>query len=264
QAQNNSVIPIEVYDLEYLEPDHRATAAKVIGTVLEVATGGISDNSHAELVPQVNAAVRQAFSSMRRLVPVTVEPALMATGNITSIHTSTKSRVVERKDSKGNVYKSTVLDAEGSVAVTITLTELETGQQWTNNFSAYCSWSDYAKNETEAIKYALGRLSRDITRYYNNMFPLTANIIEKAKIKKNKMKEVYIDLGWANGIAPYVHFDIYSLSEIAGREVRTHLGRLNVIEVLGNDISLCKVTSGKQELLNALSSDTPLLIVSNE
>ena len=63
-----------------------------------------------------------------------------------------------------------------------------------------------------------------------------------------KQKTVYIDLGTSLSAYKGQQFDVYSVKEIAGKEARIEIGRLKVEEVLGEELSLCKVTKGEKEI----------------
>lgn len=98
--------------------------------------------------------------------------------------------------------------------------------------------------------------------YYNAIFPLHASIIEAGEVKKDKQKEVFIDLGAANGAYKGVQFDVFLVKTVAGKEARTMIGRLKIEEVQGDEISLCKVTKGSDKIKNALDQGQTLMITS--
>ena len=113
-----------------------------------------------------------------------------------------------------------------------------------------------------AVTNALERLTARVADYYNHLFPLHASIIEKGESKKDKQKDVYIDLGAADGVYKGQQFDVLTVATIAGREARTLIGRLKIEEIEGDDISLCKVTKGSDKIKTALDEGQTLLIVS--
>lgn len=65
---------------------------------------------------------------------------------------------------------------------------------------------------------------------------------EAGEVKKDKQKEVFIDLGGANGVYKGLQFDVFHVKTIAGKKAHTMIGRLKIEEVQGDEISLCKVT----------------------
>lgn len=101
-----------------------------------------------------------------------------------------------------------------------------------------------------------------MSSYYNKVFPLYASIVEAGEVKKDKQKEVYIDLGAADGVYKGLQFDVFLIKTIAGKEAKTEIGRLKIEEVEGDDISLCKVKKGGDKIKSALDEGLTLLITS--
>ena len=125
--------------------------------------------------------------------------------------------------------------------------------------------SSYTNNtKDDAVKNALQTLRMRIVRYYNGEYPFTAHILERGAEKKDKQKEVYIDLGSAVGLREGIHFDVYTLGTIAGKETRKQIGRLKVNEIVGDEVSLCKVTSGAKDIKAALDAGQNLLVISDD
>lgn len=268
-AQENGLNPIytvNVADLQYRVVEKKATVGSVLGTIAEAVAGQASDNSHEEMVPAVNAAVKSAVGKVRRLSIADDSQGgnYEMTGEVTRITTTTNVRTIEEKDSKGKVTKRNVNDYESSVSVSINLTNMSTGEVHTNTFSGSTSFYDYAKTENEALTMAINNMRGKIINYYNTMFPLMANIIERGAEKKDKAKEMYIDLGSANGLYKGQRFTVYVVGKVANRETRSKVGRLKVSEVSGDDISLCKVASGGKDIKKAFDDGKSLLVVSED
>ena len=146
---------------------------------------------------------------------------------------------------------------------TLTLKDAKTGDVVSSpSFNAQSS--SYPSNSTsdQAIRSAMSTLSRQITNWLNKYRPLKANILEGARAKKTKQKEVYIDLGSREGAFEGLHFGVYVVKTIAGREAKSQIGKLKVEEVEGADISLCKVQSGGKDIKEALDSGQQLQVIS--
>ncbi len=124
-------------------------------------------------------------------------------------------------------------------------------------------WSWVNSNDT-AIKNALESLRKKVEKFYNTAFPYTAHILERGVEKKDKQKELYIDLGAAHGLQEGTHFDVFVIGNIGGKETRKQIGRLKVKSVEGDEVSLCKVTSGGKDVKAALDAQQQLLIVSTD
>ena len=111
---------------------------------------------------------------------------------------------------------------------------------------------------------ALEGLRSKVTRFYNSAYPYTAHILERGTEKKDKQKELYIDLGAQHGLRAGTHFDVYIIGSIGGKETRKQIGRLRVKDIEGDEVSLCKVTSGGKDIKAALDAEKQLLIISTD
>ncbi len=125
------------------------------------------------------------------------------------------------------------------------------------------SWS-WFKSTDSAIKDALEGLRKKLVRYYNSAFPYSAHILERGTEKKDKQKELYIDLGASHGLQEGTHLAVYVIGSIGGKETRKQIGRLKVNAVEGDEVSLCKVVSGGKDIKAALDAGEQLLIISTD
>lgn len=261
-AQNrNKIFSLSISPLNYVEPEKKKSVGSVIGTLAEVAAGQTSNNRHPEVVPYIEAVVKTAFSDVRRLAPVDGEAFFTLSGEVIDVTTWTKSRTTESKDSKGKVVKNVYTDHYASVTVSLTLQDMATGQKWTQKFTDGGGLYHY-RSEGAAIEGAPNLMQGKIVKHYNNLFPLTAQIVEKASEKKDKMNEVYIDLGSDNVIFKGLYFNVSIAGEVAGRVTEHKIGKIKVEEVQGADISLCKVDKGKKEINEAMDSGQTLTAIS--
>lgn len=257
----NEVFSMSIAPFTYVEPSKSTSVGSVLGTLAEAASGQTSNNRHPEVVPYIEAVVKTAFSDIRRLAPVDGEGQFSLTGDVVNVATWTKSRTTESKDSKGKVVKTVHTDYYASVTTSLTLLDNATGQTWTQKFTGGGGYY-YYKSEAAAIEAALNVMQGRIVKYYNNLFPLYAQIVERASEKNDKMNQVYIDLGSDNGIFKGLHFNVSVVGEAAGRATEHKIGKIKVEEVQGSDISLCKVEKGKKEIKEALDNGQTLTITS--
>jgi hypothetical protein len=257
----NEVFSMRIAPFTYVEPSKCTSVGSVLGTLAEAASGQTSNNRHPEVVPYIEAVVKTAFSDVRRLAPVEGEGQFSLTGDVVNVTTWTKSRTTESKDSKGKVVKTVHTDYYASVTTSLTLLDNATGQTWTQKFTGGGGYY-YYKSEAAAIEAALNIMQGRIVKYYNNLFPLYAQIVERGSEKKDKMNQVYIDLGSDNGLFKGVHFNVSVVGEAAGRTTEHKIGKIKVEEVQGSDISLCKVEKGKKEIKEALDNGQTLTITS--
>ena len=61
-----------------------------------------------------------------------------------------------------------------------------------------------------------------------------------------------------------MRFTVYVLGNVAGRETKKEIGRLKVNEVLGEDISLCKVQKGGKDIKAALDEGKQVVAISTD
>lgn len=270
QTEKNIVYHISRGEIAYTQPvEKKETVGRVIGSILKGAIG-MESEPHPEFADNVRTAIAGAIGNARRLIVTDSqfmdgelgegEHGLMYDGSIGSI--SCASRSVEEVDSKGR--KHSHLEYRGSVTVTINIKDVHTDQiVKTVNFNG--SEYDYSWIESpeKAIGNAIQRMQYYITKELNLAWPLYASIVEGNSVKKDKQKEVFIDLGEAAGAFKGMTFSVYTVQTIAGREAKKEIGRLKVAEVMGDDISLCKVTKGGVEIKTAIDTGKELLITSS-
>lgn len=186
-------------------------------------------------------------------------PSFFVDGTIANI--SIVSRSETKKDSKGNKHTDT--SYRSNVSVTVNLKNPADGSVIdSRTFTISDSDLYWMTSGEKAMTNALERLTSKVANYYNRMFPLYASIIEKGESKKNKQKDVYIDLGAGDGAYKGQQFDVLTVKTIAGKEARTVIGRLKIEEVEGDEISLCKVTKGSDKIKAALDEGENLMVVS--
>ena len=111
-----------------------------------------------------------------------------------------------------------------------------------------------------AVDNAVARLSRLVTKFFDGMYPLTCQIIERGGIKNDKQKQVYIDLGSAHGLTTGQTLAIYTIRMIGGKEARSQVARLRVKQIEGDEVSFCKVLSGGKDLKIALDEGLDLIV----
>ncbi|MDO4194790.1 MAG: hypothetical protein Q4D33_01420 [Prevotellaceae bacterium] len=269
QIEKNVILRVSRGEITYVQPvEKKETVGRVIGSIIKGAIG-LESEPHPEFADNVRTAISGAIGRARRLVVTDSqflegevapdEPAFIFDGSIGSI--SCASRSVETTDDKGR--KHTHMEYRGVVTVTINIKDVHTDQiVKTVNFNG----SEYDYNWIESPEKAIGnaiiRMENYITNDLNLSWPLYASIIEGNSVKKDKQKEVYIDLGEMNGAFKGMTFNVYTVKVVAGREAKREIGRLKITEVMGDDVSLCKVTKGGIDIKNALDAGAELLITS--
>jgi len=271
-AQDNGLNPVykvQLGDITYQkgEASKKVTASKVLSVVADVVEGRVTDIHNEEYIPLAANCVKTGLTHVRRLQviddDVAEEAKYKVTGQLSDIVASRKVKTYDRKDSKGREYTETKTYYGAVVTVALTFKNLQTGEITTSTISGRCSEYSLAKSADEAIRTALGELAENIYEYYNEVYPIRANIIERGTEKKDKTKELYIDVG-SRFIGEDVHFEVFVVGQVAGRETRKQIGRIRVRETLGDDISLCKVQKGGKEIKAAFDRGDAIVAISTD
>jgi hypothetical protein len=105
-------------------------------------------------------------------------------------------------------------------------------------------------------------LTSNVRSYYKHLFPVYAKVEEIGEAKKDKLKELYIDLGSNFGVVKGDEFNVYTITTIGTKQARSEIGRVKVTEVMGEDISRCKVNKGSDKVKAALDQGAQLQLVS--
>ena len=271
-AQDNGLNPVykvQLGDITYQkgEASKKVTVGKVLGVIADVAEGRVTDVNNEEYIPLAKNCVTTGLTHVRRLQIVEdgegEAAKYMVTGQITDIAASRKLKTYDRKDSKGREYTETKTYYGAVTTVALTFKNLQTGEITTSTISGRCSEYSLARSVDEAIRTALGELAENIYEYYNEVYPIRANIIERGTEKKDKTKELYIDVG-SRFVGEDVHFEVFVVGQVAGRETRKQIGRVRVRETLGDDISLCKVQKGGKEIKAAFDRGDTIVAISTD
>lgn len=260
----NALQNVSVGELNYTVKEQDKTAVEtVVGAVLDVLAEqttteqpGYADAVRASVVAALGNVRRFMVTDMREVAP-TDATNIILDGTVNYISTTRELRT--------NSDKKKVPEFYAQINVTLNLKDARTGtvingQTFDINRT---SWSWFNSVDT-AIKDALEGLRSKVTRFYNSAYPYTAHILERGTEKKDKQKELYIDLGAQHGLREGTHFDVYIIGSIGGKETRKQIGRLRVKDVEGDEVSLCKVTSGGKDIKAALDAEKQLLIISTD
>lgn len=269
QKELNTVYRVGVGELIYTPPTEGNKTTSMIKDVAEALLSGQNTKQQPQYAEAVRASLMNGLSKVilfrpsDGIVPQTDlangTPSFYIDGTIANI--SIVSRSETTKDSNGKKHTDT--SYRSNVSVTVNLKDPADGSVVdSRTFTISDSDIYWMTSGEKAMTNALERLTSKVADYYNQRFPLHASIIEKGESKKNKQKDVYIDLGSADGAYIGQQFDVVTVKTIAGKEAHTVIGRLKIEEVEGDEISLCKVTKGSDKIKTALDEGQNLLVVS--
>ena len=267
-AQNepgNMPLNVSVMELDYMMKEGpKSELGTVVGAVLDV----LADQTTSEepgYSDALRASVIMALSNVRRFTVTdglqaapNDETNIIVDGTINYISITRELKLASNKRDKiPQFYAQIGLTLNVKDAVTGTVIN---SQVFEVNKSG---WSWVNSNDT-AIKKALESLRKKIGKYYDTAYPYTAHILERGVEKKDKQKELYIDLGAIHGLQEGTHFDVYIIGSIGGKETRKQIGRLKVKSIEGDEVSLCKVSSGGKDIKAAIDAGQNLLIISTD
>ena len=268
QTDRNRTYRITLNNVQYAHHDEKMSAGDAVGKILAGALTGQTSVQATEYEDDVKNAIIKGLSGAYRfryndgllqLDDVVEEGNLMVDAIITNIQAKSSTRTWKDKNDKTQVSTTYT----GVVEVMLTLKDAKTGEVVANpSFNGQGITGSSHSTSDKAIHDALNGLSNRIAVWLNKYSPLRANIIEGAAAKKDKQKEVYIDLGSNEGAFVGLHMGVYIIKTVAGREAKSQIGKLRIEAVEGDDISRCKVQSGGKEIKAALDAGQQLQVIS--
>ena len=267
QANRNQVYNIMLNNVEYTHRDEKLSAGEAVGQILSGVLTGQTSVQASKYEDDVKNAIIKGLSGAHRfryndglaqLKDVVQEGNIVVNAVITNIQAESSTSSLKLKD---DVKTSTTY--RGIVEAMLTLKDLKTGEVIANpSFGGKgTSFSSYSTSD-KAIKEAIAHFATRITAWLNKYSPLQANIIGGTAAKKDKQKEVYIDLGSSEGAYEGLHMGVFQVKKIGGREAKSQIGKLKIEAVEGDDISRCKVQSGVKDIKAAIDAGEKLRVIS--
>ena len=263
--RENALQNVSVMELSYMMKEGPKSD---VGTVVSAVLDVLADQTTTEepgYADALRASVIMAMGNVRRFAVsdgLQVSPNdntnIIADGTINYISITRELKAAPSKKDK-------VPQFYAQISLTLNLKDAATGTVLNSQVFEVnkTGWSWFNSTDT-AIKNALESLRKKVEKYYNTAYPYTAQILERGVEKKDKQKELYIDLGTAHGLREGTHFDVYVIGSIGGKETRKQIGRLRVKSIEGDEVSLCKVASGGKDIKAAIDAGQQLLIVSTD
>jgi len=264
----NSMYAIEFGDFTSNIVQKEANAADVAIAVVKAITktDDTSQTINSERVGEVIEGIKGCLPAVRRFTLGGGQPEMkrLLTGSVDNIVTNKKTEETKYKRKDGTVSRTRYDVYTTRIAATINIYNPNTGKTNTKNFNVTGESRNNATPD-KAFSAALDQLRSAIVKHYNTILPIRANIIEISKLKKDKLKEVCIDVGSRMGVNYDLSFYVYEIGQHAGKETTNKIGRVKIEEVMGDDISLCKVKSGAKEIKEKIDAGaTNLILVSTE
>lgn len=259
ETDKNTVFNLYISEPCYTKPETKKSTLDKLGSALLDVMKEYTLKERKEFVPEVGTAIRRGTNGLYRLIvkdggfPADVQEGdLLLSIEVTSIGTA-----ISLKE------KATPYDNYAYVRATVTLTDLVHNEvigakQFANEMNG-CTLDPLVE---KALSESIDHFAKDVHKFLQSLFPVYGEILEKGLQKREKLKQVYINVGTDFGVYRGQQFYVYKVGNVAGRQTKTEIGRVKVEEVQGDDISLCKVTKGGDVIKTVLESNGRLLLMS--
>lgn len=155
---------------------------------------------------------------------------------------------------------------KGSIVFTLKIIDIANGTlKGAENYTYSGSGSGLLATGTgdtpdKAIANTMSSAGTDMVKLVNEYFAIEGAILEVNAENKGKITEVYVDLGEIHGMQKKQKFDVYIERQIAGRVSMKKIGELEIDAVEGDDISLCKVKKGGEEIKIAMGEGQKIIV----
>lgn len=270
----NPIIIASMNNLEYTHKKADRSAGSVIGEIATAVLTGQTSKQMEGYQGAVRSAILKGMSEAYRLrvvdgpltkAEVETPGSIYVDATLNNLSTTTKNEVkeYEEKNKDGEKVKKTRTEVyyRALLSVTLHVKDAMTDAVIASpSFKISESDMSWVNSPERAVENAINRLSNLVMRFFDGMYPLTCEIIERGGIKNDKQKQVYIDLGSAQGLQEGQTFAIYVKKMIGGKEARQQVARLRVKKIEGEEVSFCKVLSGGRDLKAALDEDLDLIV----
>lgn len=266
QEGRNDRVTIGMNNLNYTVKEQKKDVGTILSAIADALVGE-STTEQASYQDAVRATIVKGLSQSHRVSVIdgrlSEEEAARPSscyidGTVSNISTTKKTELSSDKKNTYTYYKALI-------GLTLHIKNAQNDEVIASPaFNITDTDMSWVKSADGAIVSALERLSSRITSYFNRWLPLKANIIEGAREKKDKQKEVYIDLGSSEGAYKGLHFGVFTVKTVAGKEAKRQIGKLKIEEVMGDDISICKVQSGGKDIKAAIDAGENLLVITTD
>lgn len=202
--------------------------------------------------------------NMERLALMGQEGADVILQGVINDITISKTTSTDSKGNKSYTY-------EPVYAFTLKVVDPKTGKitetstfKIPNGLFDFSGFTILAYSPDEAVTAYSKIIPKKLKKFINQAFPIRGAILEMAETKGDEVKTLYISIGDALGAVKGQKFDVREVRSIAGRESRKVIGEIEITDVEGDDISLCKVKKNGKEIYKSLNAGNKIIITSAE
>lgn len=142
---------------------------------------------------------------------------------------------------------------------TLHVTEVETNKIFSTQ-TLTASWFA-GKTKDVAVAKAIQFASNSMKRFVNNTFKTQATMKSLDIIDKKKgAKTAYVSIGSNAGICKGQMFDVFKEIDVAGNKGRKLIGAAKAEEVVGEELTLVKITKGGQDIQEAFEQGVTIIV----
>lgn len=121
-----------------------------------------------------------------------------------------------------------------------------------------------AYSPDEAVTAYSVIIPKKIQKFIRSAFPIQGSVLELAEVRGDNVKTLYISVGDVLGAKKGQKYEVREVRTIGGKESRRLIGEVEVSDVEGDELSLCKVKRGGQDIVKSFNAGNKLIITSME
>ena len=134
----------------------------------------------------------------------------------------------------------------------------------TRNYEETGSASGKDATQYSALEHSLINVPYEMGLFVENYFKVYGSILKVVSTKREKAKTIYINLGYNDPVKAGLRFDVVESGTLEGHYTETKIGEVRIAEIMGPNISLCKVNKGGATILAALNEGKTLKLISRQ
>lgn len=241
----------KVLFIEYVT--YTAGLGKSYPTMLKNAiVGGIQETRRlnlidAELEPslKVEENRRSSEEALGDIKSRTEQIKKLGADFIMRVHVTQMDAVRKVRDDKSIYYS-------GMICFTLAVMNAGDGTILVSKPFSYSGISGKTGDTREtSIIATTDHVKGSMNKFVNEYFKLESKIVAIENVGKKGAETVYINCGSDAGIEKGQQFDVFLEKEVAGKKIKTNIGQVEVIEVQGEEMALCKVKKGGKVIKQA-------------
>ena len=244
-AQQNTFVKFYKGTMDYKKP---SAFNSVLGVMTALGSDPSLDLEDKSISDQLAEAIFQAPETVYRLKVQSEECPQKTSDEAYALDFTLKNVMTTFGDKK-----------RCSADMEMRIVDLRTGEVFEKDKASCCCFGYAWDTEAECVSGLCNIMKYRTAMFLWNTFPMTGTILQKGVEQNNgkiKDNQCYIDLGEKNLVFKKMRFKAYTLDG----DKEKKLGYLKVTEVEGDDISVCKISSGTSKIEKALQAGQTVYI----